>query len=148
MKNLATNAGVSLLEALLALSVIASIVLMVTKYYVLDLANSTFLATMTTIDKIITYEDMYCRGLNTQYLGVSVTILPSSDRQTIWGATIALIGLSSSSYQVKLPSTPGPVCQRITAALKSNPRINVTTTCDANNLVADMRFTVNVADRV
>lgn len=123
--------GVTLLEVMLVLAVAAMIIVMSVRYYQSATANQQANSALQIIQGIAAAADSLAQSSGA-FNGAGVTaaavqsLMPNNSLALPWGTTATWAGTSATVYTVTMPSMPAQVCQRVSASIRSNPKLSMT----------------------
>lgn len=132
--------GVTLLEVMLVLAIVAMIIVMSIRYYQSASASQQATQVIEQIQSIAAAADSLSTATGSYTGSVSNTsldgLLPVNGRNTPWGSTVSVKAETASTYTLTVTGAPQGVCGLIVANVKNNTHFSAPTpaTCPASGI--------------
>lgn len=142
------NLGISLLEVLLSLSIIAIILVMATRYYFVANNNNKINTSVNQVGGVVAAAQNW-KGVNADFTGVSVQALYDAGQLTnfpgikisgdtatmsdMWGGAINVSSTTGGGAQITADLPNSQVCQALVKAFPDNQQADITSTCTTGN---------------
>ncbi|MDR3478108.1 MAG: hypothetical protein P4M14_08785 [Gammaproteobacteria bacterium] len=128
--------GVTLLEIMLVLAIAAMVIVMSVRYYQTATSSEQVNTVMEQIQSIAAAADSLAQGSGSYVTAAIATgtispLLPNNGLTLPWGTTIGFGGVTATSYQITVTSTPANECPLIKAKITANSHFTSTTACAA-----------------
>lgn len=137
-RSLRSMAGVTLLEVMLVLSIVALIILMSVRYYQSTTTASQTEQAMGIISAITAAADNLSLGTAGGYSNVTAanmsSVIGSANMNSPWGGTITFGSGTTTSYGVTIPKPTAAVCTAILIKLKANTKFTNASCTGGGNL--------------
>ncbi len=127
-QNPSKQQGISVLEVMLSLGIIAIILVMATRYYRSASISTQVSNGLSVLHCIVAAETNYGLANSNSYTtDISALIagnyLPKNLSQDPWGGTISLAALPGQGIAITFPSVPLPVCNNLMKVVQSEAQV-------------------------
>lgn len=127
--------GVTLLEVMLVLSIVALIILMSVRYYQATSNASQTEQVIGLIQALTASADNLAMGSAGGYSNATTSNITSLSGSSVlvspWGGSITISGQSPTSYSITIPNAPAAVCKNVKLKLDPNSKYS-SFTCPAS----------------
>lgn len=150
MNNSPQISGVTLLEIMLVLAVVAAIVVGSVRYYQtatainqLNVVSTEILAIVGAAQEVAQPTGSFSSGLNNKGKAALAPYLPGNVFNTPWGTTMD-VKATTATLSIMVPGVPGSICDLLSKRLALNKHFSVTAGICDKTAPSDMTYTYNV----